>query len=456
MARQYSSNASTTTLNSGVTSSDLTFSLKPFTGWILSASPSSPMTIIVDPDTASEEVCTVTGISGTSVTVLRGVDGTSAQAHNAGAVVKHGVSARDFAEPANHIDNVTSAHGLTIANVTTLSNTQVFTNKSIDATSNTLTNIGNSAIAAAAAIVPTKISGTAVTQADTGTVTSTMIADGTIVNADINASAAIATSKLAANTVTVGSTSVALGGTAATVSGLTLASPTITTGVTGTGIISNTNLANSSVTVGSTAVALGGTAATVAGLTLTSPVLNTPTLSGTVAGTASLTGTTLTSSTVNGATLDAASTIGGISGTTIAADHGAWNPYTPLISGTGWSATTSIPTNCRYLLVGKTCFINYKIKWPSNTSAGAGFLSISLPYSARKVGTGLDMETPIFILGWYDSSTYNYPLSGLAYVPSTLTNYVLPTYIGPFSSAWLSGGITANSYITISGSYEVA
>jgi len=45
--------------------------------------------------------------------------------------------------------------------------------------------------------------GTIVTTGDTGTVTSTMIADGTIVNADINASAAIAHSKLA--NITAGS-----------------------------------------------------------------------------------------------------------------------------------------------------------------------------------------------------------------------------------------------------------
>jgi hypothetical protein len=44
-------------------------------------------------------------------------------------------------------------------------------------------------------------SGTVVTTGDTGTVTSTMIADGTIVDGDINASANIAVSKLAANTI---------------------------------------------------------------------------------------------------------------------------------------------------------------------------------------------------------------------------------------------------------------
>ena len=57
--------------------------------------------------------------------------------------------------------------------------------------------IVNADINASAAIDKTKISGTAITAADTGTVTSTMIADGTIVNADVNASAGIALSKLA-------------------------------------------------------------------------------------------------------------------------------------------------------------------------------------------------------------------------------------------------------------------
>ena len=59
--------------------------------------------------------------------------------------------------------------------------------------------IVNADIASGAAIDKTKISGTAITAGDTGTVTSTMIVDGTIVDGDINASAAIALSKLATN-----------------------------------------------------------------------------------------------------------------------------------------------------------------------------------------------------------------------------------------------------------------
>ena len=56
--------------------------------------------------------------------------------------------------------------------------------------------IVNADINASAAIDKTKISGTAVTVADTGTVTSTMLLDGTILNADVNSSAAIDYSKL--------------------------------------------------------------------------------------------------------------------------------------------------------------------------------------------------------------------------------------------------------------------
>jgi len=65
------------------------------------------------------------------------------------------------------------------------------------------------------------VSGTVITTGDTGSVTSTMIADGTVVNADINASAAIAHSKLAnatAGQVLLGTTTTGVV-TATTISG---------------------------------------------------------------------------------------------------------------------------------------------------------------------------------------------------------------------------------------------
>ena len=73
--------------------------------------------------------------------------------------------------------------------------------------------IVNDDINASAAIDKTKISGTAITAGDTGTVTSTMIADGTIVNGDINASAAIAQSKIADLTTDLAAKLALAGGT---------------------------------------------------------------------------------------------------------------------------------------------------------------------------------------------------------------------------------------------------
>lgn len=71
-------------------------------------------------------------------------------------------------------------------------------------TANSVTTSGNFALTlttTAATNVTLPTSGTLISSADTGTVTSTMIANGTIVDADINASAAIAVSKLAASTI---------------------------------------------------------------------------------------------------------------------------------------------------------------------------------------------------------------------------------------------------------------
>jgi hypothetical protein len=82
--------------------------------------------------------------------------------------------------------------------------------------------------------------------APSGTITSTMIADGTIVNSDINASAAIDKSKISGTAVTL------------------LDSATVTNTMLA-GSIANNKLANSSITINGTAVALGGSTTISAG-----------------------------------------------------------------------------------------------------------------------------------------------------------------------------------------------
>jgi hypothetical protein len=143
MARRfYSSTAARTTLATGVDDTTTTLSVTAVSGW-----PSSfPYTLILDQDTVNEEIVEVSARSGTTLTVTRGVDGTSAVAHSSGAAVQHGVSARDFDEP-------------------------------------------NAFINGTGTVTETMLASNAVTSAK--------ILDGTIVNADINASAAIAQSKIA-------------------------------------------------------------------------------------------------------------------------------------------------------------------------------------------------------------------------------------------------------------------
>jgi len=98
--RHYSSIAARTTLASGVDDTTTTFVVVAVSNWPASY----PYTLIVDQDTVNEEIVEVTGRSGTTLTVTRGVDGSSAVAHSSGAAVNHGVSARDFDEPNEFIN----------------------------------------------------------------------------------------------------------------------------------------------------------------------------------------------------------------------------------------------------------------------------------------------------------------------------------------------------------------
>jgi hypothetical protein len=114
MARNYSNTAVAATVENagGISSGTTTLVLSSTTGM-----PATPFTLRIRPETVNEELVTVTGglgTVGTPYTVTRGVDGTSAKSHPQGSVIVHSISARDFKEAQDHIDNVTpgSPHGL--------------------------------------------------------------------------------------------------------------------------------------------------------------------------------------------------------------------------------------------------------------------------------------------------------------------------------------------------------
>jgi hypothetical protein len=266
--RKYSSRSQQTTLSGALTNSATSATVVSGTSLLggVTISAGEIFTVVIDPDTALEEIVDVSAVSTNTLTIVRGRDGSSGVAHSAGAVVRHMAIGRDYREANLHIEAASGVHGLS-GSVVGTTDTQVVTNKDLTSATNTLStsvvtltgsqtlsgktltsptitgtgaiagtftgnltgnvtgNVSGSAgsvtngvyttdtgtvtstmiandtivnadINTAAAIAATKIAGTAVTQADTGTVTSTMIANGTIVDADVNASAAIAKSKL--------------------------------------------------------------------------------------------------------------------------------------------------------------------------------------------------------------------------------------------------------------------
>ena len=102
-------------------------------------------TVVIDPDTALEEIVDVSNYSsGNSLTIARGIDGSTGVAHSAGAIVRHMVIGRDLSETNTHIENTTTAHGVTGAVVGT-TNTQTLTNKTLTAPTLTTPTLGTPA-----------------------------------------------------------------------------------------------------------------------------------------------------------------------------------------------------------------------------------------------------------------------------------------------------------------------
>jgi microcystin-dependent protein len=130
MSRNYSSISEPKTLTADVSSVATQITLNNVTGL-----PSVPYVLVLNPDTASEEVILVTtdqtGVTSPTVKVSRAIEtGASAKTHTNGDTVKHMIVGTDLQIVHDHVDNTTTAHGATGAVVGT-TNTQTLTNKTL-------------------------------------------------------------------------------------------------------------------------------------------------------------------------------------------------------------------------------------------------------------------------------------------------------------------------------------
>jgi hypothetical protein len=152
--RNYSSRSQQTTLTSAVTAGSS--SMVVVSGTSLLGGQSIPggttFTIVLDPDTAIEEIVDATAVSGNTFTITRAIDGSSAQSHSAGAVVRHMAIGRDYREANQHIEATTAVHGIGVSSaVVGTTDTQTLTNKTL--TAPTITNPSISGAGVDASIV---------------------------------------------------------------------------------------------------------------------------------------------------------------------------------------------------------------------------------------------------------------------------------------------------------------
>lgn len=140
--RYYSSTAVKTVLSEDLTDVETDITVDSTSGF-----PGAfPYTLILDKDTANEEIVEVQNTAGMALIVERGIDGTVARPHSAGATVEHGVSALDHRLSRQHEAASTGVHGLEPGSaVVGTDDEQALSNKSLgsdlDADGHTIKNL---------------------------------------------------------------------------------------------------------------------------------------------------------------------------------------------------------------------------------------------------------------------------------------------------------------------------
>ena len=145
--RQYKGAAASTTTTNSLTSVDTSVTLAATTGWPSTAS--VPFYVVIDPGNSSEEKCSVT-ISGSTLTLTRGADDTTAVSHSSGATIYPVFSADDADEANNMAATMTTKGDLLVTTGSALNRLAVGTDTHVLTADSTATN------GVAWAVIPTQ------------------------------------------------------------------------------------------------------------------------------------------------------------------------------------------------------------------------------------------------------------------------------------------------------------
>jgi len=329
-ARYYSSTAIETALSGAIGAQASGQANTSFIVGSVSGFPTSfPYTLIVDPDTSKEEVLTVFAGSGTTLSVYRGADGTQGVAHSAGAVVRHGVSGRDFREAETHIAargydidqtildlaNQTHVHGIVTGEgvvVGTLK-TQTLTQKTLTTPTINGATITGTVTASAATFTSPTISGSPVITglSSAGMVDSSAAPKiyvdsilGSATSAAISAASAAASATAAATSATSAATSATSAASSASAS----ASSASAAATSATSAAASATAATTSATSAAASATAAATSATSAAASATTAAASVATIAGYATSAANSASAAATSATSAAASATAAAT----------------------------------------------------------------------------------------------------------------------------------------------------
>lgn len=135
--RQYKGAAAATTTTNSLSISDTSVTIAATTGWPSSAG--VPFYVVIDPGTSAEEKCSAT-ISGSTLTLTRAQDDTTASAHSSGATIYPVFTANDADEANELVSKLTTKGDLLVTDGSALNRLAVGTNYQVLGADSTATN----------------------------------------------------------------------------------------------------------------------------------------------------------------------------------------------------------------------------------------------------------------------------------------------------------------------------